>query len=164
RSRRWPPLSGCARAPPVPESTGRSAGCARTSWSRRSTMGNELQRLRAALLEEAPQPDAALGARVLANPGEPVARWPRTAGGGGGVAAARRGGGRRAAGPGLRGRGPGRGVVPGAAAPPRPGPTASPIPPPVPTPPVPQEDLAAAHLDNVAQLVQPFHVTAEGGG
>src|SRR5262249_59058300 len=81
RSRRWPPLSGCARAPPVPESTGRSAGCARTSWSRRSTMGNELQRLRAALLEEAPEPDAALEARILANRGEPVARWPRTAGG-----------------------------------------------------------------------------------
>jgi len=127
-------------------------------------MGNELQRLRAALLEEAPEPDAALEARMLANRGEPVARWPRTAGVAAAVLAATLVVGLLAAGHRLPVPGTGKEVVPGAAVPSLARPTASPIPTPVPTPPVPQEDLAAAHLDNVAQLVQPFHVTADGGG
>src|SRR5262249_56781774 len=121
RSRRWPPLSGCARAPPVPESTGRSAGCARTSWSRRSMMGDELQRLRAALLEEAPAPDAALEARILANRGEPAARSPPTAAVAAAGLAATLVVGLLAAGHRLRGRGAGRGAgAPARGPPPRP--------------------------------------------
>src|SRR5262249_27914801 len=158
--RRWPPLSGCARAPPVPESTGRSAGCARTSWSRRSMMGDELQRLRAALLEEAPAPDAALEARILANRGEPAARWPRAAAVAAAVLAATLVVGLLAAGHRLPVSGAGKEAVPGPGVPAQ----ARPIATPVPTPPVPQEDLAAAHLENVAQLVQPFHFTAGSGG
>jgi len=53
-----------------------------------------------------------------------------------------------------------KGSVPGAA--PMTRPTAPPTP--TPTPAVPAEDLAAAHLENVAGLVQPFAVTAVSGG
>ena len=55
-----------------------------------------------------------------------------------------------------------KGTVPGAGAAPRGRPTSPPAP--APTPAVPAEDLAAAHLENVARLVQPFAVTADSGG
>ena len=127
-------------------------------------MGDELQRLRAALLEEAPEPDAALEARILANRGEPAARWPRTAAVAAAVLAVTLVVGLLAAGHRLPVPGAGKEAVPGRGVPPQARPTATPVPTSVPTPPVPQEDLAAAHLDNVAQLVQPFHVTADSGG
>jgi len=123
-------------------------------------MGDELQRLRAALLEEAPAPDAALEARILANRGEPAARWPRTAAVAAAVLAATLVVGLLAAGHRLPVSGAGKEAVPGPGVPAQ----ARPIATPVPTPPVPQEDLAVAHLENVAQLVQPFHVTADSGG
>jgi hypothetical protein len=53
-----------------------------------------------------------------------------------------------------------KGAVPGAGGAPLSRPTA----PTAPTPALPAEDLAAAHLENVAGLVQPFAVTAGSGG
>ncbi len=123
-------------------------------------MVDELQRLRAALLEEAPEPDAALAARILSNRGEPAARWPRTAAVASALLAAALVVGLLAAGHRLPMPGAGEGTVPGAGAPAPAKPAATPVP----TPAVPQEDLAAAHLENVAQLVQPFHITADSGG
>src|SRR6202023_610144 len=55
-----------------------------------------------------------------------------------------------------------KGTAPGAGAAPRGRPTSPPAP--APTPAVPAEDLAAAHLENVARLVQAFAVTADSGG
>ena len=122
-------------------------------------MGDELRRLRAALLEEAPEPDAALEARILSNRGEPVARWPRTAALAAGLLAAALVVGLLAAGHRLPVPAARNEAVPTAGHPPPTRPAATPVP----TPPVPLEDLAAAHLENVAQLIQPFHVTADSG-
>ncbi|HEY4025719.1 MAG TPA: hypothetical protein VGO86_04750 [Candidatus Dormibacteraeota bacterium] len=123
-------------------------------------MGDELPRLRAALLEEAPEPDAALEARILANRGEPVPRWRRPAALAAGLLAATLVVGLLAAGHRLPVPGARNEAVLGAGAPPLARPTATPVP----TPPVPRQEPASAHLENVAQLIQPLHVTADSGG
>lgn len=123
-------------------------------------MADDRQRLRAALLQEAPEPDAALEARILTSRGKPAARGSRIAALGAGLLAAALVVGLLAAGHRLPIQYAGGQTAHRAGAPA----LARPATTPVPTAAVPADDLAAAHLENVAQLVQPFDVTAESGG
>jgi hypothetical protein len=122
-------------------------------------MSTELERLRAALLAGAPEPDPGLAARVLSRRPEPAQRGRRAAALAAALLAVLLVGALLVAGNRLALPRAGAGAVPGS----RTTAPASPRPPsPSPTPRVPPQYLAAAHLENVPALVQPLDAMPEG--
>jgi hypothetical protein len=123
-------------------------------------MSTELERLRAALLAEAPEPGPALAARVLGRRPEPTQRGRRVAALAAALLAMVLVGALLVAGNRLALPWVGGGAVPGARTP---EPVSPRAPSPSPTPRVPAQYLTAAHLENVSALVQPLNAVPDSG-